>query len=83
MDQESWLDGIEQLAFKSELQKLADSPIYSEEKISEEEYDQEELPNTDEEDGFLYHSNDYTIMKNNNDAKNKIEQLKKKAKKKI
>ena len=32
MDRDSWLDDIENLAFKSELQKLADSPMYPEEK---------------------------------------------------
>lgn len=83
MDHDSWLDNIEKLAFNSEisrLEKLADSPMYSEEKIPEEEYDQEELPGTDEDEGYTYHSNDGIMMRNNMDAKQKIDQLKKKAK---
>lgn len=81
MDRDSWLDDIENLAFKSELQKLADSPMYPEEKHVDE--DEAELNTEDEgEDGFVYHSDDGIMMRNNVSAKEKIDKLKKKAKKK-
>jgi hypothetical protein len=82
MDKETWLDDIEGLAFKSELQKLADSPIYSEETtINDEEPD---LEIEDEgEGGYVYHSNDGIQMRNNQTIKHKIDKLKKKAKGRI
>ena len=85
MDYDSWLDNIEKLAFNSELsrlEKLADSPMYSEEKIPEDEYNAEELPSDNEEDGYVYHSNDGIMMRNNMDAKKKIDQLRNKVKSK-
>jgi hypothetical protein len=70
------------MAFKSELQKLADSPIYPEEKNIDE--DELELGTEDEgEDGFVYHSDDGIMMRNNVSAKEKIEKLRKKAKRKL
>jgi hypothetical protein len=78
MDKDSWLDDIEQLSFYSELKKLADSPIYPEERNEEEpRYDDD--PEDFEEEGYVYHSNDGIAMHNNVDAKHKIDALKKKA----
>jgi hypothetical protein len=81
MDKETWLDDIENLSFRSELQKLSESPIYPEEKNIDEEELEPEIE--DEGDGYVYHSNDGIMMRNNQTTKNKIDKLKKKAKKKI
>ena len=79
MEADSWLDGIDMISFKSELQKLADSPMYPEERTSDDEFTNEELEDQDE-DGYIYHSNDGIMMRNNLDAKQKIDALKKKRK---
>jgi hypothetical protein len=77
MDKDTWLEDIEQLGFKSELQKLADSPMYPEERTSDDEYTDSELEDQDDE-GYIYHSQDGIKMNNNFTAKQKIDILKKK-----